>query len=226
MATPSYEFEGLLPFDCKGAITSVAPRWKKWKKAFEYYILAKGITNSNRKKGLFLHCAGIEVQELFETLQDPGAAEGENDRADEYQIALRTLDAHFSTQLNEPYERHIFRSLKQDKQTIRQLQLGKSDEPIRDQVIDKCRSSELRRKLLIKGTDLTLAKVQEIARSFEAVDIQLKAICGEEQQVNRVYHKETADQYKSRGGKGRCYRCDREGHFSRDRCCPARNAEC
>ena len=63
-------------------------------------------------------------------------------------------------------------------------------------LIDKCRSSELRRKLLIKGTDLTLAKLQEIARSFEAVDIQLKAMCGEEQQVNRVYHKETADQYK------------------------------
>ena len=229
MATPSYEFGGLLPFDCKGVITSVAPRWKKWKKAFEYYILAKGITNSNRKKGLLLHCAGIEVQELFETLQDPGAAEGENDCADEYQIALRTLDAHFSTQLNEPYERHIFRSLKQEEgetmdQFITQLRKQEencnwenADEPIRDQVIDKCRSSELRRKLLIKGTDLTLAKLQEIARSFEAVDIQLKAMCGEEQQVNRVYHKETADQYKSR---------DREGHFSRDRSCPARNAEC
>ena len=63
----------------------------------------KELQNSNRKKGLLLHCAGIKVQELFETLQDPGAAEGENDRADEYQIALRTLDAHFSTQLNDPY---------------------------------------------------------------------------------------------------------------------------
>ena len=48
---------------------------------------------------------------------------------------------------------------------------------------------------MIKGTDLTLAKLQEIARSFEAVDIQLKAMCGKEQQVNRVYHKETDDQY-------------------------------
>ena len=62
------------------------------KKAFEYYILAQGIT----KRGLLLHCAGIEEKELFETLQDPGVAEGKNDRVDEYQIPLRTLDAHFS----------------------------------------------------------------------------------------------------------------------------------
>ena len=124
---------------------------EKMEKAFKYYILAKGITNSNRKKGLLkLYCAGIEVQELFETLQDPGAAEGENDCADEYQIAFRTLDAHFSTQLNEPYERHIFQSLKQEEgETVDQFitRLGKqaencnwenADEPIRDQVIDKC----------------------------------------------------------------------------------------
>ena len=72
-------------------------------------------TNSSRKKGLLLHCAGIEVQKLFKTLQDPGAAEGESHHADEYQIALRTLDNHFSRQLKEPYEGHVFRSLKKEE---------------------------------------------------------------------------------------------------------------
>jgi len=38
----------------------------------------------------YLLTARIEVQELFETLKDPGAAEGENDRADKYQIVLQT----------------------------------------------------------------------------------------------------------------------------------------
>lgn len=80
---------------------------------------------------------------------------------------------------------------------------------------------------MIKGTHLTLEKVQEISRSFEAVDIQLKAMSeAEAQQVNRVNYRESADQFKGREAKGRCFRCDREGHFSRDRCCPARNAEC
>ena len=50
------------------------------------------------------------MQELFETLQDPGPpADAAEDNADQYQKARRTLDAHFSGQLNEPYERHVFR---------------------------------------------------------------------------------------------------------------------
>ena len=47
------------------------------------------------------------------------------------------------------------------------------DVDIRDQVIDKCRSSVLRRKLLRKE-NLTLTKVQEVARAMEAVDVQAK----------------------------------------------------
>ena len=75
------------------------------------------------KKTLLLHCAGREVQELFETLQDPGPpADAGEDNADEYQKALQTLDAHFSAQLNEPYERHVFRNLKQEEgETVDQI---------------------------------------------------------------------------------------------------------
>ena len=46
------------------------------------------------------------------------------------------------------------------------------------------------------------------------------------QQVNRIEQGETADQFKGKEAKARCYRCDRESHFSRDNCCPGRNAEC
>ena len=192
--------------------------------------------------GGLLYCPGTEVQELFKTSQDPGPpADAGRDNADEHQKALRTLDVHFSAQLNEPYERHVFRNLKQEEgETVDQFitrlrrqgencNWDNADEPIRDQVIDKCRSADLRRKLLLKGTHLTLEKVQEIARSFEAVDIQFKTMTGVDedcQQVSRIEQGETADQFKGKEAKARCYRCDREGHFSRDSCCPARNAEC
>jgi len=37
------------------------------------------------------------------------------------------------------------------------------NEQIRDQVIDKCKSTELWRKLLVKGQELTLTETQHIA---------------------------------------------------------------
>lgn len=70
--------------------------------------MEKSVQKLYSRKRNYLLTAHIGVQELFKTLQDPGAAEGGNDRADKYQIVLRTLDWHFSMQLNEPCKRHIF----------------------------------------------------------------------------------------------------------------------
>ena len=49
-------------------------------------------------------------------------------------------------------------------------------EQIRDQVIDKCRPSRLRKGLLEKSGELNLGDVQQIARAMEAIDIQAKKI--------------------------------------------------
>ena len=69
----------------------------------------------------------------------------------------------------------MFRTMvQQDGETVNQFivklrkesqncNLTDSDIEIRDQVIDKCRSSALSRKLLSKE-DITLKKVQEVAR--------------------------------------------------------------
>ena len=48
------------------------------------------------------------------------------------------------------------------------------DEQIRDQVISKCLSHELRRKLLQKGRNLTLPQLREIARSMEESEKQAR----------------------------------------------------
>ncbi len=45
-------------------------------------------------------------------------------------------------------------------------------EQIRDQVIDKCKSNELRGKLLEMGKALTLDDVQRVPRSMEAAELQ------------------------------------------------------
>lgn len=52
------------------------------------------------------------VQELYETLSDPGpSVEFAEDTATDFEKTVRTLNAYFVTKLNEPYERHVFRSM-------------------------------------------------------------------------------------------------------------------
>ena len=47
---------------------------------------------------------------------------------------------------------------------------------IRDQIIDKCKSTQLRRKPLIKGQALTLEETQRIARSLKLSQAQARQI--------------------------------------------------
>ena len=127
------------------------PRWKKWLQSFQYFLVAKGVLNDAQKKALLLHTAGIEVQELYETLRDPGpSVEFEEDTATDFEKTVHTLNAYFVSKLNEPYERHAFRSMaQQDGETVGQFiarfrkqaqncNFPTPDIDIRDQVIDKC----------------------------------------------------------------------------------------
>ena len=51
---------------------------------------------------------GIEVQELYETLIDPGSGvEVEKDTAAEFEKTVHTLSAYFITKGNYPYERRV-----------------------------------------------------------------------------------------------------------------------
>ncbi|XP_078355407.1 uncharacterized protein LOC144640050, partial [Oculina patagonica] len=228
------EPRGIQPFDCRGDSTSVGPRWRRWRKAFQFYVDGRGITVAARKKALLLHCAGMEVQDIFETLMDPGAPEGEDDNV--YLAAIRTLDAYFTPQVNVPYERHMFRQMKQEEnETVDQFQAAicefgtSKNEQIRDQIIDKCKSTELRRKLLAKGQDLTLTETQKIARSLEVSQTQVKQIEGDAsatvsalKEDNKPKRSDRSDQTKSL----KYYRCGRSGHFARDKHCPARSQTC
>ena len=92
---------------------------------------------------------------------------------------MEQLDNYFCPRVNTPFERHEFRLMTQEqtesvdqfvtrvKQKAEHCNFFNADEQIRAQVIEKCRSSHLRRKLLEKGGDLTLEQTFTIARAFE-----------------------------------------------------------
>ena len=177
---------------------------------------------------------------LDEMLTDPGEPEGEEDSI--YNAALQILDAYFTPQVNVPYERYIFRQMKQEEhEMVDQFVVRLSNqaancefgvmknEQIRDQIIDKCKSTELRRKLLEKGQGLTLAETQKIARSLELSHTQAKQIEGT---VGATVSAITEDNKPKGSGKSdqkkslKCYRCGQSGHFIHDRQCPARSQKC
>ena len=244
MAVVNVELSALPPFDPRGDVTSIGPRWKKWRKAFGYFIVGKGIVNDAQKKALLLHCAGMDEQEVFDTLPEPPAENVDGDdeaTPTEYEVAMRKLDCYFLPKINEPFERHMFRGLfQEEEETVDQFLTrlrrqsdncgwDNPDAAIRDQVIDTCMSVLLRRKLLERGTDLTLSRVQDIARTLEAVEIQVRKMGGEQHGssgVNRIGGKNQASSKTMPQKKGRCYRCDREGHYSGDKNCPARDQTC
>ena len=152
---------------------------------------------------------------------------------------VKVLDDYFIPKANVPFERHLFRQIAQEPgETVDQFvcklrrravscEFGdKEDDYIRDQVIDKCLSTNLRRRFLEKEGELTLDTLLRIARSQEAVDRQLKVMGTNTNadQVNAIG--------KPKGNKPRfsgvkvCYACGMDGHFRTDKKCPARDKAC
>ena len=230
------EFGSINPFDCKGDPTSVGPRWKRWKKSFEYFIEAKGVKKDSQRKALLLHCAGQDVQDVYSTIFDDEDEESDEEET-EYDKAMRLLDSKFIPQANVPFQRHEFRQAKQEEdETVDQFvtrlsQLAETcefteiKENIRDQVIDKCKSHRLRKKLLETGRNLTLERAQDIARAMETAERQATMIENDfrGESVNAL----NKNVYTPTGNRwGKCYRCGEEGHFGRDPECRALSATC
>ena len=60
--------EALPKFDVKGDPSTVAQRWKRWKRAFELYVKAQAVTDDARQKALLLHCGGMDLQDVLYAL--------------------------------------------------------------------------------------------------------------------------------------------------------------
>ena len=249
VSTPvAVEVGSLQSFQVKGDPHSVSQRWKKWKRAFQLYVLGKGITNDSQKRGLLLHTAGLDVQEVYFTLVPDGTEKN-------YAETFKVLDDYFIPKANVPFERHLFRQISQSsEETVNQFvcrlrqqatscEFGdREDEYIRDQLIDKCYSAKLRRKFLEKEGSVTLNDLLVTARAQEAVNLQMEAMGANNSsgQVNTVVDDgarggdTSSEQVNSvvdgsggtSSGKRDCFNCGREDHFARDRRCPARGRKC
>ena len=85
---------------------SAEPRWNKCLRRLERLFIGMNITIPKQKRTLLLHFAGPEVDEIFDTLPDNG---DNND----YDTAVKRLNAYFSPKTNIAYEVYNFRQTKQ-----------------------------------------------------------------------------------------------------------------
>ncbi|CAM1324638.1 Uncharacterised protein g8732 [Pycnogonum litorale] len=96
---------GIPNFECHGDSTSVGQRWKR---AFELFVIGKGISDPTQKKALLLHCGRMDLQDIYFTLP---SISNPVEQHNVYSIAMEQLENYFSPQTNVPYERHLFRNL-------------------------------------------------------------------------------------------------------------------
>ena len=218
-------------FDLSGPAPRVANRWRKWKRAFEYYAEGQSLTDPKKKTAQLLHFAGMDLQDLFEDLPDHNPPSSGDDA---YKKAIRKLDYRFKFEENFPYERHVFRQTRlTDGETADQFvtRLRKQarhcnfgatlDDNLRDQLIEQVKDLELKKKLL-ETKNITLEQALEKARAWETANIQAKDMARGESKPPTVNYVKQPDERR----KLICHSCGREGHIKRDRMCPARGRKC
>ena len=135
------------------------------------------------------------------------------------------MNDYFIPKVNSTYQNHVFRSVEQRegetvaqfvtrlRQVVKDCDYGdQADNQIRDQVVQRCTSHDLRRKLLEKGDKLTLDVLLKTAASYEAVQAQLESMKSKNINVNRVRDSGENKHHKGKKisgepGNKTCYRC-------------------
>ena len=177
-------------FDITETSTEAA-RWKKWLSRFQNLLVAMNVTDKKRQRALLLHYAGEAVNEIFDTLPDTTAGEGD----DPLDKAVQALTNYFTPKQNREYEIYVFRQAKQELSSVsisafhtrlRQLAVtcGDVDREIKTQIVQSCSSHKLRTKAL-ENPSYTLAQLLDAGKAMELSKTQAANI-EEKQSVNKL----------------------------------------
>lgn len=190
-------------FDTKKDLVELSSDWPKWKRAFEFYIETKSITEPKQKCAFLMHAGGMGLQDIFASLPrdvdectDNNGEENTGDngetndepttKEDDYSKAISKLDTYFCMKRNTTIERFKFRKIKQlSEEPIEQFarrlraQLNRcdfgpqSDEYMRDQIIEGTSSEKLREKALLENS-ISLTELLELGQSLEAAKLNIQ----------------------------------------------------
>ena len=156
---PLNEIGCISKFDPSGDVSNLGIRWERWMRSFQLFATGRGVKEAEQRKALLLHSAGEMVQDIYFTLVE--TAPGEDETV--FDVSCKLLNEHFKPKTNVAFERSVFISMEQKetetvgqfitrlRQKVVHCNFVDMNEMIRNQVVEKCRSQRLRRKLLERG---------------------------------------------------------------------------
>ena len=239
--------------------------WPQWVKMVDNFLVAIGgdAFTPERKSAVLLTYLGTEG---LSTSPLPTAVKVDGE--DDFVFTKRRLEAHFAPKRNVCAERYRFRSRGQQSgewvlewvSVLRQLantcEYGdRTDEFLRDQIIEHTSSTKLRQRLMMEGSDLTLIKSLTLAETLESAEREAKAMEGPPAPVPVQAVQQGRQQRRGSGGShpprpppqkqrkqrwqqpqhrrqqplstsGGCWGCGRVGYRKGDQSWPAFNAKC
>ena len=178
---------------------NAAEKWKKFELAWRNYALATELSKKDEKVQVatLLTVIGEEAREVYSTFAD-WASEGDSKKIEP---VLKKFATYCKPQQNVPFERYRFNrrvqepgeSYDQYRTALRKLAEGCSfdtitpEEILRDRLVFGIRDAKVRRQLL-RETNLSLKKTDEICRTSESTAEQMKVVeeNPETKQVNAV----------------------------------------
>ncbi|XP_050678468.1 uncharacterized protein LOC126974842 [Leptidea sinapis] len=226
-------------FECDGEAGSVGARWERWKRSLYIYLETADINTSSKKRASLLHWGGQELQEILFNLPGGYVQAIDDGDIDVFEVAIKKLDEYFAPRQNKRYERHLFRQIKQDenekfekylvrlRQQALKCQFTDIDDSLIDQIIEKCSSEELRKKVLRAGEKITLSEVINEANTLEVVERQLGDFSqkGKDQTIHKIDTQATEKTFIN-NRKKTCFRCGSWNHLAFDAKCPAKGKIC
>ena len=81
--------------------TNTSARWTQWLERFNTYLAAADIKDETRQRALLLYTAGLEVEEVFKTLEDTG-------KVKDFKNAVDASTKYFEPQKKIRYIRHVY----------------------------------------------------------------------------------------------------------------------
>ncbi|XP_062556917.1 uncharacterized protein K02A2.6-like [Armigeres subalbatus] len=254
------------PFEMVADRSKLPTEWQKWKRELERYFDATGVFTQWEKRSMLLHLAGPDIQEIFDHL--PGVDDIPQVLIDPpyYEVALKKLDEHFEPMRRKNYERHLFRQILQKSDErfadfvlrlriqAKRCEFDKYDarevnDRIIEQIVEGCKSTELRRNILAKDLSLedivtlgtTLADVQDQMKQLDRNQSEGKPTGSFNHGVNKVFRSGPSTKWRSGGQHNKatyswvnptkttdrnCFACGYRGHLKGDPLCRAKSAKC